>query len=506
MKTSSGICYLAGAGPGDLGLVTLRARAVVEQAEVIVYDYLCNPGILEWAPRDAEIIYAGKKAGAHTLTQDEINALLVEKTRAGKRVVRLKGGDPFIFGRGGEEAEALAREKLAFEVIPGVSSVFAGPAYAGIPVTHREHSSQLTIFTGHEDPSKPDAALDYAAIARQPGTKIMLMGIERIAGITKALLSHGADPALPVALIRWATTGSQQTLRGRLDGIAARVAETGFSAPAIAVFGEVVKLRDTLNWFESRPLFGTRIVVTRTRKQAGALSSSLRELGADVWEIPTIRIEEPTNLIEFGQLVQDSHGYDWLIFTSPNGVDAFFRMFFKLYDDARDIGGIRIAAIGPATAARIRELHLKVDLQPAEYVAESIIKEFKASGSIENLRMLLVRPEVARDLIPQELAKLGAIVDEALAYRTVPETMDVTGGMERFRSEGADLITFASSSSVENFVALKLPLPEGVKMASIGPVTSKTMRELGLKVDIEARRHDIPGLVEAIRKFYAGKR
>jgi uroporphyrinogen III methyltransferase/synthase len=505
MKSPPGICYLAGAGPGDLALVTLRVRELVPQAQVIVYDYLCNPGILEWASPDAEIIYAGKKAGAHTLTQDEINALLVEKTRAGKRVVRLKGGDPFVFGRGGEEAEALAREKLPFEVIPGVSSVFAGPAYAGIPVTHREHNSQLTIFTGHEDPSKPDSSLDYAALARQPGTKIMLMGVERIGPITQALLSHGADPALPVALIRWATTGRQQTLRGRLDTIAALVVETGFSAPAVAVFGQVVQLRDSLNWFESRPLFGRRVVVTRTRKQAGVLSSALRSLGADVWEIPTIRIEEPTDRLEFGQLVQDSHGYDWLIFTSPNGVDAFFRMFYKLYDDARDIGGVRIAAIGPATAARIREFHLKVDLQPTEYVAESIVKAFKADGSIENLRMLLIRPEMARDVLPIELARLGAIVDEAIAYRTVPETEDITGGIARFRSEGADLVTFASSSSVENFLALKLPMPPGLQTASIGPVTSLTMRDLGLKVDIEASKHDIPGLVEAIRKHYSGK-
>jgi len=501
MKTPPGICYLTGSGPGDLGLVTLRAREVVEGAEVIVYDYLCNPGILAWAPAEAEVIFAGKRAGAHRMTQEEINALLVERTRAGKRVVRLKGGDPFVFGRGGEEAEALAQEKLAFEVIPGISSVFAGPAYAGIPVTHRELSSQVTIFTGHEDPSKTDGALDYAAIARQPGTRIMLMGVEKMGEITRALLSHGADPGLPVALIRWATTGAQQTLRGRLDGIAAQVAETGFSAPAIAVFGEVVKLRDTLNWFESRPLFGTRIVVTRTRKQAGELSTSLRALGAEVWEIPTIRIEEPKDLMEFGQLVQDSHGYDWIIFTSPNGVDAFFRMFYKLYDDARDIGGVRIAAVGPATAARVREFRLKVDLQPEEYVAESIIKKFKEFESIDNLKMLLVRPEQARDVIATELARLGAIVDEAIAYRTVPETTDVGGGMERFRSEGADVITFASSSSVENFMAMKLPLPAGLKFASIGPVTSKTMRELGLTVDIEAKRHDIPGLVEAIRKF-----
>jgi uroporphyrinogen III methyltransferase/synthase len=501
---SPGICILAGAGPGDLGLVTLRAREVVEQAEVIVYDYLCNPAILEWAPPGAEIIYAGKKAGAHTLTQDEITALLIDRTRAGKRVVRLKGGDPFLFGRGGEEAEALAREKLPFEIIPGVSSVSAGPAYAGIPVTHRDHSSQLTIFTGHEDPSKPGAALDYAAIARQPGTKIMLMGIERIAPITQALLAAGADPALPVALIRWATTPRQQTLRGRLDTIAALVAETGFTAPAIAVFGQVVNLRDTLNWFESRPLFGKRIVVTRTRKQAGVLSTGLRALGADVWEIPTIRIEDPVNLLEFGQLVQDSHGYDWIIFTSPNGVDAFFRLFYKLYDDARDIGAARIAAIGPATAARVREFHLKVELQPPEYVAESILKQFHTTGSVENLRFLLVRPEQARDILASELTRMGAIVDEAIAYRTVPETADVTGGIERFRSEGADLITFTSSSTVENFLAMKLPWPATLKTASIGPVTSKTMRALGLNVDIEARHHDIPGLIAAIRKHYAG--
>ncbi len=503
MTPSSGLCSLAGAGPGDLGLVTLRAREVVEQAQVIVYDYLCNPGILEWAPPDAEIIYAGKKAGAHTLTQDEINALLIQNTRAGKRVVRLKGGDPFVFGRGGEEAEALAREKLPFEVIPGVSSVFAGPAYAGIPVTHREVTSQVTIFTGHEDPSKPGAALDYAALARQPGTKIMLMGIERIAPITEALLAHGADPALPVALIHRATTPSQQTLRGRLDNIASLVAETGFSAPAIAVFGPVVQLRDSLNWFESRPLFGVRIVVTRTRKQAGALSTGLRALGADVWEIPTIRIEDPVNLLEFGHLVQDSHGYDWIVFTSPNGVDAFFRLFYKLYDDARDIGPARIAAVGPATAARVRDFHLKVDLQPPEFVAESIIKEFQAAGSLENLRILIVRPEQARNILSGELTRLGAIVDEAIAYRTLPETADVTGGIERFRAEGADLITFTSPSTVENFLALKLPWPPALETASIGPITSAAMRALGLKVDIEARRHDIPGLIAAIRKHSA---
>ena len=501
-KQTSGFCHIAGAGPGDLGLVTLKVKECMEQAEVVVYDYLCNPDILKWAPAEAELIYAGKKAGAHTLRQEEINALLVEKTKAGKRVVRLKGGDPFLFGRGGEEALALSEEGLAYDVVPGVSSAIAGPAYAGIPVTHREHTSQLTIFTGHEDPTKPESALDYKQLASQTGTKVMLMGVERIGHIVNALMAEGANPATPIALVRWATTGRQRTVRGTLATIAEIVTQTGFTAPAVAVIGDVVNLRDSLNWFESRPLFGKRIVVTRTRKQAGSLSAGLRTLGADVFELPTIRIEPPKDLLEFGQLVQDAHVYDWLIFTSPNGVEAFFEMFYKIYSDAREIGGVRIAAIGPATAKRVRDFHLKVDLQPTEFITEAIIREFKKTETIENERFLLVRAEVTRDILAKELTKMGAIVDEAIAYRTVPETGDVSGGIARFKDEGADLITFTSSSTVENFMALNLPLPTGLKTASIGPITSQTMRDLGLTVDIEAKEHDIPGLLRAIERFY----
>jgi len=500
-KKQSGICYLTGAGPGDLGLVTLKARQVLETAEAVVYDYLCNPEMLAWVPKTAEVIYAGKKAGAHTLTQEEINALLVKLTKDGKRVVRLKGGDPFLFGRGGEEAEALATAKLPFEIIPGVSSALAAPAYAGIPVTHRGHNAQLTVFTGHEDPSKPESTIDYAKIAAQPGTKVMLMGIERLEKVAEALLEHGAAPELPVALVRWGTTTRQQTVRGPLSKIATIASEAGFQAPAVAVFGDVVSLRDKLNWFETKPLFGKRIVITRTRAQAGALSEELRQFGADTYELPTIRIEQPTDLLEFGQLVQFCHTYDWLVFTSPNGVSAFFEIFFKLYDDAREIGGVRIAAIGPATAARIKDFHLHVDLQPEQFVAEAVVKAFLKDHTIENEKILVIRPEKARDLLPKELTKMGAIVDEAVAYRTVPETD--TLGIARFREEGADLITFASSSAVENFMALKLPLPAGLLTASIGPVTSKTMQELGLRVDIEAKRHDIPGLAAAIRQYYS---
>ncbi|HEX4637992.1 MAG TPA: uroporphyrinogen-III C-methyltransferase [Chthoniobacterales bacterium] len=497
-----GKVYLVGAGPGDLGLVTLRAKECIERAAVIVYDHLANPEMLNWAREDAEIIYAGKKAGDHSLKQDEINRLLIEKAREGKEVVRLKGGDPFVFGRGAEEAQAIVDAGIAFEIVPGITSAIAGPAYAGIPVTHRGDNSHVTFFTGHEDPAKEKTAIDYAALAKLGGTQVMLMGVERIDAITREMLANGVRPDLPVALVRWATTGRQETLVGTLKTIAQRAAEAEFEAPAVAVFGEVVALRKDLKWYEDRPLSGKRIVVTRTRKQASALSNQLRALGADVLELATIRIEPPTNLRDFAELVQDAHQYDWIVFTSPNGVEAFFEMFFKLYDDAREIGAAKIAAIGPATAERVRDFRLHVDLQPEEFVAEGVLREFQKQGGVENLRILIARAEKARDVLPRELSRLGAIVDEGFAYRTVPETRDVTGARRRLLEEGADLITFTSSSTVENFLALGLPWPKGMQIASIGPITSKTATDHGLKIGIEARRHDIDGLVEAIRKFF----
>ena len=501
-KKASGKCFLVGAGPGDLGLVTLRAKECIQQAEVLIYDYLCNPEMLKWAPNECEFIFAGKKAGVHTLTQEEINALLVQKTADGKQVVRLKGGDPFLFGRGGEEAQALAAAKLRFEIVPGVTSAIAGPAYAGIPVTHRGANAHVTFFTGHENPSKSESSIDFAALAKLGGTQVMLMGVERIGAVSAEMMANGVRPDLPVALIRWATTGRQKTLVGTLAKIARMVVEQEFAAPAVAVFGEVVSLRKELNWFEGRALAGKRIVVTRTRSQAGDLSEQLRALGADVIELPTIRIEPPSDVRGFAELVQDAHVYDWIVFTSPNGVNAFFELFYKLYDDARELGGARIAAIGPATAQRIKDFRLHVDLQPEEYVAEALVREFKKQGGVENLRILLARAEKARDVLPTELSAMGGIVDEGFAYRTVPETRDETGARRRLLEEGADLITFTSSSTVENFVALGLPWPPGMQVASIGPVTSKTARDLGLEVNIEARRHDIPGLVDAIRKLF----
>ena len=501
-KKKKGICYLVGAGPGDPGLLTLRAKECLEMADVVVYDYLCNIDILNHAPTTSEKIYAGKKAADHAIPQDQLNDLLVKLSLEGKTVVRLKGGDPFVFGRGGEEAQELHESGIPFEIVPGISSSVAGPAYAGIPVTHRDHCSQLTIFTGHEDPTKEDTALDYSKIGSSDGTKVMLMGVGQLAKVTQMMIDGGASPDTPVALIRWATTGSQKTLVGKLNDIASRSEDVGFKAPAVAVFGEVVKLRESLNWFEGRPLFGKKIVVTRTRSQAGELSARLRCLGADVDEMPTIRIEPPENIKEFAQLVQDAHKYSWIIFTSPNGVDSFFDMFFKLYKDARSIGGAKIAAIGPGTQKRVQHYHLSVDLIPDEYVAEGLVRKLLDEGSVENEMILLVRPSSARDIIAEGLAEAGAIVDEAIAYQTVSESEDPTGAVERFQAGDTDLVTFTSSSTVESFLDMDLPIPEHLMIASIGPITSQTLQSAGLQVDIEAKESNIPGLVSAIEDYF----
>jgi uroporphyrinogen III methyltransferase/synthase len=361
-----GTVYLVGAGPGDAGLMTLRGAELLARADVVVHDALINGDILGLAPPSAEIIYAGKRHGEHAIPQDELNQLLVAKARAGLCVVRLKGGDPYVFGRGGEEALALADAHIPFEVVPGVSSIAAAANYAGIPITHRDFCSSFTVFTGHEDPEKTGPDADWAQAAKTPGTKILLMGVTRIREISQALTAHGMDANTPVAMIRWGTTGRQQSIAGTLETIADAVERAGFKPPALTVIGQVVTLRPRLNWFEKLPLFGRRIVVTRARAQAGQLSRLLLERGADVLEIPTIRIEPPAEHRALADALLGLNAYDWLIFTSPNGVTTFFDYFFKAFDDTRDIGGVRIAAVGPATAHEIQKLHLKVDLMPAE--------------------------------------------------------------------------------------------------------------------------------------------
>ena len=388
--SKSGTCYLVGAGPGDLGLVTLRAKECIELADVLVYDALSSPELLNWTKAGCEKIYVGKRAKDHSVPQDQINGIIVEKTKAGLNVVRLKGGDPMIFGRGGEEAAELAAAGVNFEIVPGISSAIAGPAYAGIPVTHRDHNTQLTIFTGHEDPTKGFSSVDYAQLAKAPGTKVFLMGVARLREITGAFIENGAAAETPIALTRWATTGSQKTIVGTLASIADIAEQENFTSPAVAVIGDVVKERKKINWFENRPLFGKRIVVTRTREQAGELSKALRDLGADVIELPTIRIEGPPDRQEFAELVTHAHEYDWLVFTSPNGVERFFDAFFASYADARSLGNPRIAAIGEGTAKKIREYRFAVDLIPERFVAEGLIDAFKKED-IENLTMLWVK-------------------------------------------------------------------------------------------------------------------
>ena len=501
---NSGICYLVGGGPGDLGLVTLRAKECIENADVLVYDALSNSELINWTKPGCVKIHVGKRAKDHTMPQDQINALIVEQTKAGKSVVRLKGGDPMIFARGGEEAAELAAAGVPFEIVPGISSSIAGPAYAGIPVTHRDHNTQLTIFTGHEDPTKGYSSIDYAQLAKAPGTKVFLMGVARLREITGAFIEHGAKAQTPIALTRWATTGSQKTIVGTLATIADIAEAENFTSPAVAVIGDVVKEREKINWFEKRPLFGKRIVVTRTREQAGELSKALRDLGADVIELPTIRIELPEDRQGFAEMVTHAHEYDWLVFTSPNGVEKFFDAFFATYDDARSLGNPRIAAIGAGTAAKIREYRFAVDLIPERFVAEGLIDAFKKE-SVENLIMLWVKAAESREVVGEGLAALGAIVDECIAYRTVPETEDPTGAKAKLAEEGADLITFTSGSTADHFFALGLDWPEGCVAGSIGPVTSSTLRKHGMPPAFEANPHDIPGLVKAILKHFGRK-
>src|SRR5688500_7962588 len=501
---SKGTVYLVGAGPGDAGLLTLRGADLLKRADVVVYDALVNKDLLRLAPKGAEIIYGGKRAKEHAIPQDELNQLLIRKAKDGKTVVRLKGGDPYVFGRGGEEAEELHAAQIPFEVVPGVTSITAAANYAGIPITHRAHSSSFTVVTGHEDPTKEETTVDWAWLAKEPGTKVILMGVERIRQISAELTRHGLSADVPVGMVRWGTRGRQSSIDGTLGTIADVVEKENFGAPAITIIGDVVKLRSKLNWFERRPLFGQRVVVTRTREQASQLADQLHELGAEVLEIPTIRTEEPENKSDLVDSMLTLGEYDWIVFTSPNGVTAFFNYFFKGFDDIRALGNLRIAAVGPATAAKLKELHLRVDAMPEEYVASKISDAISKFESIENLRVLLMRAEVANEELPKELEEHGAIVDDVACYRTVPETEDQNGAAERLLEGGADWITFTSSSTVENFHArfdlpkLKQQFPK-IRIASIGPETTKTLQHIGVPPDAEAREHNIPGLIKVIR-------
>jgi uroporphyrinogen III methyltransferase/synthase len=504
---SKGTVYLVGAGPGDAGLLTLRGAELLHRADVVIYDLLVNTDLLRFAPSTAELISRGSRGTAEALSQEQLNALIISKASEGKCVVRLKGGDPYIFGRGGEEAEGLAAAHIPFEVVPGVSSIVAAPNYAGIPLTHREHCSTFTVLTGHEDPEKQDSNLDFKELARIPGTKIILMGLKRLRELTETLIANGMSKETPVAIVRQGTTGAQQSIEGTLANIAEVASAKKISAPAITVIGDVVKLRSKLNWFEHRPLFGRRIVVTRTREQASQLSKQLADLGADVLEIPTIKILPPSDdrKHEIVDALLELNSYNWLVFTSPNGVTAFFDLFFKRFQDLRDIGGVRIAAIGPATAAKLKELHLQVDLMPDEAIASKIAEAFDKFETVENLKICLLRAEVANPDLPKALDELGAIVDDIAVYKTVAETADPTHAAAKLLEGGADWITFTSASTVEHFHA-RFDLPKllkkfpQTKLASIGPETSKAIRALKLEPTVEAKEHSIDGLVKTLLK------
>jgi uroporphyrinogen III methyltransferase/synthase len=498
-----GMVYLVGAGPGDASLLTLRGAELLGRANVVVYDALVNPDLLRLAPKSAEIIFGGKRARGPVVPQKDLNQLLIAKARAGKTVVRLKGGDPYVFGRGGEEAEELADAGIPFEVVPGVSSFVAVPNYAGIPLTHRGFCSKLTLITGHEDPAKESSTIDWEQVAKTPGTQVVMMGTDRIGQIAETLVRHGMDPATPIAMVRWGTTGRQQSIAATLATIADAAAKSNIGPPTVAVIGDVVKLRPKLNWYEQRPLFGQRIVVTRSREQAGSLVRSLQECGAEVLELPTIKIEAPTHREELVDAMLELNSYDWLVFTSPNGVSKFFEYFFRQFHDMRDLGGARIAAVGPATANKLKELHLQVDLMPDEALAANVAEAFTEFQSIENLKICLLRAEVANRELPDALEALGAIVDDIACYKTVAETEDPTGTGANLLEHGADWVTFASASTVEHFHS-RFNLPElmkkfpKLKIASIGPATSKPLAELHVTPAVEAKVHTAPGLLEAL--------
>ena len=505
VKSSNGTVYLVGAGPGDAGLLTLRGAELLQRADVVICDVLVNPELLRLAPATAEIVGRGNHKREGGLSQEQLTELMIDRAHAGKTVVRLKGGDPFVFGRGGEEAEALVAAKIHFEVVPGVSSVVAAANYAGIPLTHRDYCSSFTVFTGHSDSADPSTALRYEQIAKIPGTKVVLMGMDNLPDWTKSLITHGMSPETPVAVVHRGTTGRQKSVAGTLATIAKQVANEKISPPAITIVGEVVKLRAKLNWFETLPLFGKRIVVTRSHVQSGKFCKKLSSLGAEVLEIPAVRGETPDNKQDFIDALLALNTYDWLVFTSVNGVTTFFDLFFRQFHDMRDIGGAKIAAVGPATAAKLREFHLQVDLMPREFLGRKIAEEFEKHSSIENTKLCLLRAEKANPDLPRALEELGAIVDDIGLYKTVIETQDFSGAAADFCEHGADWITFTSGSTV-NFFHQRFDLPKvmkqfpNLKIASIGPETSKAIRALGLEPELEAKDHTTDGLIASLLK------
>jgi uroporphyrinogen III methyltransferase/synthase len=503
------VIYLVGSGPGDPGLFTLKGVRCMQEADAVVYDRLAPRALLGYAKPDAEKIYVGKKPGNPTISQEEINHLLVEKGHSGMTVVRLKGGDPYIFGRGGEEALALQRAGIPFEVIPGVTSGIAAPAYAGIPVTHRNVATSVAFVTGHEDPTKGGQDVDWEKLADAADTLVLYMGVGRLEEISEGLIGAGRDPDTPVACVRWGTLPEQRTITGTLRDIADKVAEAGLKPPAIIVVGDVVTLREAgLDWYERRPLFGRRVVVTRSRAQAGELSRDLERLGAEVHEFPTIEITPPEDFGPLDAAIRALDSFGLIVFTSVNGVEAFFgRLQYHGLDLRAVPRGAKVGAIGPATAQRVQGVGLRVDVVPEEYRAEALIEALGAHP-LAGERVLIPRAKVAREVLPEKLREAGAEVVVPPAYESGPSSEGKEEVSLRLQSGEIDCVTFTASSTVENFVGAfaaeeAARLLDGTRVACIGPITADTARKHGIRVDTTAREYTIPGLIEAVTGLLA---
>ncbi len=500
-----GIVYLIGAGPGDPGLITVKGRDCLRRAEVVVYDYLANPDLLAEARPEAEKIFVGKTRGQHHTPQPQINALLVERARQGQVVARLKGGDPYVFGRGGEEAEELVAAGVPFEVVPGISAGFAAAAYAGIPLTHRDFTTSLGLVTGHENPEKKVSNLDWQKLATGVGTLVFYMGMTNLALIAEQLMANGRDPQTPVAVIRWGTTPQQQTVTATLADVVTKVAEAGLKPPAVIVVGDVVRLRDKLRWFDQRPLFGRKVLVTRSPKQAHSLAGLLQTAGAEAVCLPTVEIAAPSSWKELDEAITELASTDYLILTSANGVSAFFERLSTAGLDSRALQGVTIVAIGPKTASAIAEHGLRADLIPQQYQAEGIV-ELLQQRNLEGKRILYPRSAIARDLLSTELSKSGAEVRAPVAYRTEPAT-DGSARLKELLSGGAlDAVTFTSASTVEHCLALLAPHEvdclDKTVIAAIGPLTAAAARKYGLTVDVEPDEATCEALVEALVEYF----
>ena len=496
-----GTVYLVGAGPGAPELLTLAGARVLARADVVIYDYLASPRLLDHAPAHAARILVGKHGGGQRTEQSVITNLLLEHARAGRTVVRLKGGDPFVFGRGGEEAEALAAAGIPFEIVPGVSSAVAVPAYAGIPLTHRDLASSFTVLTGYEYPDKPEMAVHWDAVAQRGNTLVFLMTTRQLGANMDKLIAHGLAPDTPAAVIRWGTVGEQETVTATVATIAEAAAARHLQPPAIAVVGQVVRLRETLAWYERKPLFGRCLVVTRPRAQAAGFIDALSDLGADVLPCPTIEIVPPASWAPLDDAIDRLASYDWLVLTSVNGVAMFFDRLRERRRDVRALHRARVAAVGSETAAAIAERGLQVDVVPDEFRAEAVAEAMRVAG-VAGARVLLPRAAVAREILPIMLRDAGATVDEVPAYETITPGADLSELRDRLARKAVDLVTFTSSSTVRNFVALlgadAPALLAGVRAACIGPITADTAREAGLEVVVQPSTYTIAAFTDAI--------